>query len=337
MNKIDIITKKLRADLAAGIYPSGSRFPSEYELAELLGVHKITANKAVSLLVNEGLLSRGKRGSGTQVVRQSVFPRGFIAFIGGIHHTYGSNILHGVQQWALTRDYLVTATAPPFEHINYFLKKLQGSAIKGIISVNYGRLETMELPAVYLDLEDPEVNTVNCDNYQGGCELMQVLLDRGHRDIVIYTRDCKSSHRKSRLRGFHKVMKKNGINDYEKRTFAGLFSAADTLHTLKQIISHYPHLTAIATDSDDDAMQIIKGCHKLGLRFPDKISITGFGNLKNVCDLYPIASVEQNPVQMGAAACNRLIDIIEHKAAPTPIHELLDIEIIHPEYIRQLK
>lgn len=49
-------------NLAAGKYPGGTRFPSEYELAERFGVHKITANKAVSLLVNEHLLKRGSRG-----------------------------------------------------------------------------------------------------------------------------------------------------------------------------------------------------------------------------------------------------------------------------------
>ena len=56
----------LRDRIRAGVYPSGTRIPSEHRLAADYGIGRPTARQATDLLVRRGLLVR-RRGSGTFV------------------------------------------------------------------------------------------------------------------------------------------------------------------------------------------------------------------------------------------------------------------------------
>lgn len=58
------IAERLRADIAAGAWPEGTRLPSEAELALRFGVNRHTVRRAVAALSGEGLL-RADRGRGT--------------------------------------------------------------------------------------------------------------------------------------------------------------------------------------------------------------------------------------------------------------------------------
>ena len=60
------LMQKLRADMAAGVYPAHSRIPSEQALCESYGVSRVTVRKALSELTREGLLQR-QQGKGTFV------------------------------------------------------------------------------------------------------------------------------------------------------------------------------------------------------------------------------------------------------------------------------
>jgi GntR family phosphonate transport system transcriptional regulator len=60
------IEQQLADDVATGIYPEGSRLPTEPELAERFGVNRHTLRRAVAGLVEQGLL-RVEQGRGTFV------------------------------------------------------------------------------------------------------------------------------------------------------------------------------------------------------------------------------------------------------------------------------
>lgn len=60
------LMRKLRADMAAGVYPVHSRIPSEQELCESYAVSRVTVRRALAELTREGLLQR-QQGKGTFV------------------------------------------------------------------------------------------------------------------------------------------------------------------------------------------------------------------------------------------------------------------------------
>lgn len=61
----DILLERIRA----GVYPEGSKIPSEHHLAETFGIGRPTARQATDLLVRKNILIR-KRGSGTFVAEK---------------------------------------------------------------------------------------------------------------------------------------------------------------------------------------------------------------------------------------------------------------------------
>jgi GntR family transcriptional regulator len=60
------VAARLRAAIAAEEYPRGGQLPTEEQLAERLGVHRVTVNRALSILRAEGLVYV-HRGKGTFV------------------------------------------------------------------------------------------------------------------------------------------------------------------------------------------------------------------------------------------------------------------------------
>ncbi len=342
MNKIDEIAAALREQLRSGRYRIRSRFPSEYELAEEFGVHKITANKAVTLLVHEGLLARGPRGAGTVVVHTKIFPKGQIAFIGNVMHNYDTRILAGAQRTALRHDYLLSVIAPPFDELGQYLAQLPGSAVKGIVTINYGIIQLPGIPVIHIDNDQegasPGIHVLNCDNYAGGRMMMEAIIAAGHHEIALWS-SSNAPHRRARLRGFLDVLAEHGVTDGSRRVcfcphnFDGRppeYEMGQQLHRIRQ---HYPGLTIIATDSDDDALLLIQYLEKWAEKFPDFPVITGFGNLAGISDVFHMATIDQHPVQLGNVACERLIDTIEGRLPELPLREQLDVELVNKHYI----
>ncbi len=60
------LIRKLRDDIALGVYPVHSRIPTEQELCETYQVSRVTVRKALAELTQEGLLKR-RQGKGTFV------------------------------------------------------------------------------------------------------------------------------------------------------------------------------------------------------------------------------------------------------------------------------
>ena len=66
MNKYDLIVQDIKQDISLGTYPAYSRLPSVAQLCQQYEVSKITINKALEVLEQQGLIFR-RKGSGTFV------------------------------------------------------------------------------------------------------------------------------------------------------------------------------------------------------------------------------------------------------------------------------
>ena len=331
-DKKTAILQTLREELNAGKYELNSRFPSEYLLAERFGVNKTTANKAVALLTMEGYLMRGRGGQGTIVVRQHAFPQKHIAFIGNIRYPFNAAMAHGVQTAALEDHSLVSLIAPPPENLNEILNELQSMKIDGIITTSYWFLPETGIPTIYLEDKVGNLKTPNyvaCNSYQAGYQMMQELIKRGHRDIVLLFR---TKNNPDRLRGYYDAMREAGIMDYEKRTFQVMEATiGESKLLLRRILRRYPDFTAIAACADDDIHSMIISMRLEGVEWEYRKAMVGFGNVPGISDVYPIATVDQHPVRIGAEAYRLLLKKIEDP--DTVIQEYLDTELVNLQNI----
>ena len=343
MGKISDISNILSAELAAGKYPAGSRFPSEYELAERFGTGRVTVNKAVSLLVAEGKLVRGVRGSGTRVKACSVYPRKHVIYLGKIVHMFFSTVVQGIYTAAALRDYGVEVALPQAEDMENYLDKVCASGrYAGIITCGYGILdsERWKLPIVYVDsgnpFYDPAWYHVANHNQQGAFDLTQAVMARGYREIVIYTNcDYLSSHRYYRVNGFLDAMRAGGLENVDERLFVGLeYSIFDAQRVLKNIRKRFPQVQVIMTPTDDLALELVKVIRRERI---ENIFVTGFGNVQGISDVYDLPSVDQHPFYLGSDSCNLLLDIYEKKPNIKPHIQYVDADPVNVEALPFLK
>lgn len=69
-NAFEVTVERLADSVRLGVLPAGRRLPSERELADLLGVSRVTLREAIRVLREGGLLvTRPGRGGGTYVAR----------------------------------------------------------------------------------------------------------------------------------------------------------------------------------------------------------------------------------------------------------------------------
>ena len=329
MTKIASMLAELRTALADGKFDADSHFPSEYELAERFGVNKKTANKAVSLLVTEGWLYRGRRGQGTLVSPVKPFPRGQICCISILKIAYQADFLQGAQTGALQHEYLLSYCSPQPEELPDLLKRLENSPVRGILTGYYGELNT-PLPVIYIDRSsgDPEsFYSVACNNYQGGFVMMKQLLERGHRNIVIF---FQRKLMPDRLKGFYDAMREAGVSDAEKRTFCWLEdSRYEAQKHLRQALKKYPGFTAVACGSDNLTIHTADAMDQDGISWRNRIALTGFGNLLGKDPVLPVASVDQHPYSLGFTAAENLIALIEGRGEDIPKQSMIDVELVN--------
>ena len=340
MSKLNDVISLLRNDIREGKYPPGKKFPSEYELAETCAVNRITVNKAVNMLIKEGYLERaGSTRAGTIVKTGRPFPEGIIGFVTSLRDGFSTSIASGAIKMASMHNYLLSIVNPEIEEINDTLHRMENAGFKGILSAHYGRLKTV-LPAVYID-EDSMQDCRECfqvrgNSYGGGHLIAEKVLEYGHKNIV-YLAKSHSNHRIDLRRlGVTDTLKKNRIRDTDSRCFVyNDISVHHCTQALKQMLSRFPGLTAIVCNTDYIAFNVITAGKNMGLDIPGKISVTGYGNVREIQQIYNLTTINQHPFELGARACKKLMEIAEGNAAMSEKSETVEVELINGTSIRR--
>lgn len=337
MRKSEEILNVLRKELQSGHWQENSRFPSEEQLMRRFHVSRITMNKITEQLVQEKYIQRGRGGSGAKVLNTEPFPLGQIACFTGIQHPHYTKIVTSATLHAMGLKYGVNYFPPALDLINYYLDKIARSNYVGILAVGgVGWIPPdYPLPIVYMDTlmsgSSSECH-IACSNYQAASDMAETAVQRGHRNILVFTN--ASSH-KDRLNGFVDTLKKHKIPDLAKRT-VNLMSGSHTLlaRSFQRLYRQFQDTTLILTDSDDIAFSLMNDMKAMGLE--GKITVTGFGNFSWIAPQLKIPSVEQHPEEIGAVAVDELLYNIQNPDAPHTGEIIIDAELVHTDLIPDL-
>lgn len=341
MSKVNELVEQLHGLLASGAFPPGARFPSEYELQERFDVSRFTANKAVALLVAEGMLERGVRGSGTYVRKTKNFPKGWIAAIDDLKHPYNTAMIAGAAQEAFAQGYMLSIFNPELNDIGNMIKQLRSADCVGVLTAPYQFdifMEEFTQPGIYLDsLAEPETgkrnHSVMCDNYGAASEMMSKVLASGKKEVVIFA-SANSYNRRQRIQGFTDAMVKYGIQDVEQRKFLIRHGTRhDVKITLRKILRKFPDVDFIVTDCDDLVYNIMLIWNEERPDWKTRTGISGFGNVHGISDLHHIPTVDQHPWHIGSEAVKALLEIIESGNTQDPVQIEVPAEVINAEYI----
>ncbi len=320
----------------------GDKIPSQVELADQFDVNKMTANKAVSVLVGKGYLERRPGGAGTYVIRTSTYPKGRILMVGPAlrENVFYASMLTGAQQAAYKDGYQFEYLGWPIGrdgHIDVDPQRIIASGAAGVLSFGPERPELPpHLPHICLahpGPDHPECNYVVSDDFGGGYLAAKHLLEMGHRRIIFAVEDGRYHHR-LRCDGFARAIEECS----DPQAHLHLYKLAQSMpilqalvHQLKGELSSY---TALACNSDGLAIRIIERCATQGIEVPRDLSITGFGANNRLYHQH-ITSIDQHIVDCCFHAGSVLIELIEKKRTP-PVHEILPVDLLEGDSVKRL-
>lgn len=340
------LLNQLRQLILGGEWEPHQRVPSEPQLVQQLGVSRATIRKSLSAAEREGLLYR-VAGKGTFVEAQpAAGPQRLVGFvIPQFRSSFDSNLLIGVERELKTHGYrvLFCHSERRLEEENELLAALIRERVEGImiwpvqsddLDRELFRLSVRGFPLVLMDRTFPylEADAALADNTAGAYAATKHLIELGHRKISFLARPYlhllpiaerlagyRQALRDARLKPLPPLLVGEALEPstgYALRTYAN--ATGPDIEALCEVLTQPDRPTAIFAMNDLMALLALRAAALSGLTVPDDLSMVGFDDLDVVSQLQvPLTTVAQNPLDLGAAAAELLLDRLDgYRGAP---------------------
>ena len=197
------------------------------------------------------------------------------------------------------------------------ISQIQASQIRYVISLSTGnskREETaclcrqagLNLVFVY-ETAHGEFPSVASDNFQISKETVRYLASMGHARIALVCGEYqKWRYMTERYNGYLAGLRESGIEP----EFRMMICKADISGDLDEMLGRPAHQrpTAFFCIGDGFAMQVQRAAVRKGLRVPEDVSVTGFGDSNSAADaLAPLTTVNEPFEQIGISAFQLLV------------------------------
>ena len=186
-----------------------------------------------------------------------------------------------------------------------------------------------EIPCVFIDvaLEGANVGYVTSANAEGARLAIAHLARHGHRHVAFVNGHDRADVSRHRMAGVRRSCAELGIPLPSHRVLNGGFDEEQARRAVAELLRHDGEVTAVFCASDRMAIGAIRAARDAGLRVPADLSVVGFDDI--VLAQYvtpPLTTVRQRVYEMGAAATELLIGILEGTATSRRV--VLDVELV---------
>ncbi|MCB9455351.1 MAG: LacI family DNA-binding transcriptional regulator [Anaerolineaceae bacterium] len=248
---------------------------------------------------------------------------------------FAGDIIKGAQDAVWDQDYilLVIDMGDNPARAEKAIKTLVEREVEGIIyAAMYHQPVTLpesitQVPTVLANcyIENRSLSSVVPNEFQGGYEATQALLDAGHRRVAfinIHPTEPGTAASKGRLAGYRQALADYGVSYDETLVCKGIGHAISGYQFGYELMRLTEPPTAIFCGTDRTAMGTYDALKEQGLRIPDDVAIVGFDNQDSIAEaLRPGLSTMQLPhYEMGQWAITYLIEQLESDSPmQTPI------------------
>ncbi len=245
-------------------------------------------------------------------------------------------IIEGIETECSLRGYNLLLSAPRLiEGVadENYLKLIQSGYMDGVIALDNVPFASVLEPVLKKGI--PAVNigyhastcAVRSDDYSGGIQLMNHVLDLGHRRIgLISVPDNLNFTTEQRLLGLRTAAVARGVPFDALPLVQGDFSTAGGADCCMALLHQHPDLTAIICLNDRMAMGAIRQAHQLGWHVPDQLTIVGYDDIPTAAIIVPpLTTINQQALTLGNEAARMLFDILDGQ---TPESRTIPVELV---------
>lgn len=331
--KYYILMEALRKDIINGKIKPGDKIPSENELSSQFSVSRHTVRKAISILVNEGLLE-ATHGLGTfctERQRKNVISKNIAVVTTYISDYIFPRLIQGMDKVLTENGYSIILKntgnsqkneAKALEDI--LTKNIDGVIIEPSKSEIYCRhtylyelFDRLNIPYIFIQGTYPQMKekaNIIMDDVQGGYLLTKYLIELGHRNIVgIFKID--DAQGTARHKGYIKALNEANVlyNPDLVITFHTEDRAKKPAAMIEQFVKEQRKIDAIVCYNDQIAMEVIKVLNEHGIQVPEDISVTGYDNsIIAETGAVKLTTVSHPKEKLGEMAAELLLEKINH-------------------------
>lgn len=261
-------------------------------------------------------LGRSLRQSETNMV---------LAMVHGIDNPFFSQIMRGIENVAHAHgvNVLICTTYGDPKREMHYLEMLKRRYVDGAIMLSCC-MDVQELdqldenyPIVQVIENIPESKAVSVcvDYYQASVQLMEHLIQSGHRNIVfIHTGLQTIISSTEKFRAYTDTLKKHGLPLLSEQIRYNEFGFDSGKELIGKYLMEHPKIDAVFAASDLVACGVINEIEIRGLRVPQDIAVAGFDNTIYANINKPrITTVDQNSFELGSKAMELLFQKIHRR------------------------
>ncbi|MCR1952951.1 MULTISPECIES: LacI family DNA-binding transcriptional regulator [unclassified Clostridium] len=224
----------------------------------------------------------------------------------------------------------------------WFRKFIDSNLVDGICLLNSKEnddtikyLNDIEFPFVVIGRPDEVKNVlwVDNDNVKAMYDLVQMLIDYGHKKIAFVGAKANLNVSRDRLRGYKQALMDNGIEIKSSLIYeAEEFTQINGSYAINRILDGNKPTAIVATD-DLLAFGVQEALNDIGIR---DVSIAGFNNIPmSEYQNPPLASVDINAEELGFYATKLIINKLEEKSNNKNSY-IIDTKLIERESIKKI-
>ena len=322
-------------------FEPGHFLGTEISYSKQFNVSRPTVRKAIDLLINEGIVSR-IAGVGLEVThrqKQEVFDKKLLIAVDSLSVDDGlfTKIVMGAIDTAndYGYGYHIINNLDPSEKVNT-IKNLDMSRYIGVITTAFDTpedkkilqiLKSSNVKFVLVDnpIEGGIYNYVVADDYSGGYLLGEHLYKLNHKRILFLANAWPAVTVANRQKGLSDALSQNGLCLNEKDIVKVDYEGLAQNYILENALTPEFDYTAIVASNDIISMHCLNAFDVLGIKVPEDISITGFGDYKIASMMrHPLTTIKVPGYKMGTEAAKLLL---ESNLANKYHKIILDIEL----------
>ena len=205
------------------------------------------------------------------------------------------------------------------------------SVIRNMIIDN---VKASGIPSVIFETKDyEEFYDISIDNYAVMKKLVEHLIKvHGAKTFNFISGPEENPEAKARYQAFRDALSENGLDfDEDKRLYKGFFRSYDGIHAIEEFFNSGISLPdAFVCANDSMALTAMNKLQANGVKVPDDVMITGFDNIFNARQSFPVLTTIKRPLfASGVKACEVLYSIM--KGEEQPRSTLMDAEPVYAE------
>jgi LacI family transcriptional regulator len=153
------------------------------------------------------------------------------------------------------------------------------------------------------------------DHFTAACEVMEYLIELGHRRIAFIAGPPGQSDARARYDGYCATLARHGIELEPKRVVQGDFLESGGLQGVERLLETGQRFSAIFAANDLTAYGARLALYRRNIRVPEDVSIVGFDDLhSSMYTTPPLTTVRQPLQEAGLGVTQILLKMIQNEA-----------------------